>query len=149
MQIFFIFWPSKIRVNPTGVVCSLSPPRCRRFFDRRRYTITPCHASFSLSQDKLTASASSSDNASSHRLPSRVKTEVLNPHHCCRLPTPGRPTLTLYCYKKIISTLVTLPTTQLCLHFVPSLARVPRHQSSTSHRRSLSPMYHIHCPSAQ
>jgi hypothetical protein len=50
-----------------------------------------------------------------------------------------RPTSTLHCYKKIISTLVTLPTTQSHLHFVSSLARAPRHRSSTRYHTPIIP----------
>jgi hypothetical protein len=45
--------------------------------------------------------------------------------------------------------LITLLTTQLCLHFASSLARAPRHQSSTRRCYSLSLLSHTHCPSAQ
>jgi hypothetical protein len=145
--IFFIFWPCKIRVSPSGVVSSLSPPRCRLSFSRCCHAAAPCHASFSLSQDELSATASSSGNALSHRLPSRVKTEALNLHHCHRLPSPDRPIPTLHCYKKIISTLTTLPTTQPRLYFASSQAIAPRHRNSTRHCCSLSPMSYVHCPS--
>jgi hypothetical protein len=50
--------------------------------------------------------------------------------------------LFLHCYKNIISTMATLRTTQPCLHFASSLVRAPRHQSSTHHHCSLSPMSH-------
>jgi hypothetical protein len=91
----------------------------------------PYHASFSLSQYELAIFASSSANASSRRLPSRVETEVLNSHYRLWPPSPDRPTLILYCYKKFISTLVTLLITQLRLYFFSSLPRAPRHRSST------------------
>jgi hypothetical protein len=146
--IFFIFWLNKICVSPTSVVSSLSPPQCRLSSGWRRHAAVSCHAFFSWSQDNLTASASSSGNASSHRLPSWVEIEALNPHHCHRPPSLDRLTPTLYCYKKFISTLVTLPTTQLRLHFVSSLARAPHHRSSTSYRHSLTPLSHTHRPSA-
>jgi hypothetical protein len=94
---------------------------------------TPCHASFPWSQDELTASTSPSGNVSSHRLPSRAKIEALNLHHYRRSPSLDRPTLTLHCYKKVISTLVTLPITQPHLHFTSSLARAQRQWSSTRH----------------
>jgi hypothetical protein len=48
----------------------------------------------------------------SRRLPSQGKTEAMNMCHYRRLFSPDRPTLILYCYKKIISILATLPTTQ-------------------------------------
>jgi hypothetical protein len=83
------------------------------------------------------------------RLPSRTKTEALNPHHRRRLPSPDRLTLILHCYKKIISILITLPITQPHLHFVFSLARVPCHQSSPRRGRSLLLLSHAHCHSAQ
>jgi hypothetical protein len=74
---FFIFWPSKICVSPTGVVSSIFPFQCRLSSGQRRLTTAPYHASFPWSQDELTASASYSGNASSHRLPSRAETEAL------------------------------------------------------------------------
>jgi hypothetical protein len=85
-------------------------------------TPTPCHASFPWSQDELTASASSSGNALSHRLPSRAKTKVLNLHHHRRSSSPYRTTLILHLYKNVISILIIIPTTQPRLHFVSSLA---------------------------
>jgi hypothetical protein len=81
--------------------------------------------------------------------PSQAKTEALNPHHRGRLPSPNRLTPILHCYKKIISTLTTLRTTQPRLYFASSIARAPWHRSSTRHRRSLSPLSHSHHPSAQ
>jgi hypothetical protein len=133
----------------TGVVYSLSAPRYRLSSGRCRHAAASCHASFPLSQDELTVSASSSGNALSRCLPSRGETEELNLHHRRRLPSPDRPTSTLHCYKKIISTLATLPTTQLCLYFISSLARAPSHRSSPHHCRSFSPMSHAHRHSAQ
>jgi hypothetical protein len=147
--IFFIFRSSKIRVSPTSVVSSLSPPRCRLSSDRRRHTVAPCHTSFPLSQDELATSTSSFGNALSCRLPSLVETEALNHHHCHRLSSPDLPTLTLHWYKNIISTLATLHITQLHLHFTSFLARAPRHQSSTHRRCSLLPLSHTHRPSTQ
>jgi hypothetical protein len=146
---FFIFQPSKIRVSSTGAVSSLFPPRCRISSGRRRHAAASCHASFPLSQEEPAASASSSSNASFHRLPSQGEIETLNLHHYRQPPSPDSPTPTLHCYKKIISTLITLPTTQPCLYFVSSLARAPCHQSSTRRRRSLSLPSNAHCPSAQ
>jgi hypothetical protein len=128
---FIYFWPNKIHVNPTGVVSSLSPPRCRLSFGRCCHAVTPCHASFPLSQDELAVSTSSSGNALSRRLPSQVKTEALNLHHRRRLPSSDCPTPILHCYKKIISILATLPATQPCLHFASSLSRAPHHRSAT------------------
>jgi hypothetical protein len=149
VDFLFIFQPSKIHVSPTGVVSCLSPPRCHLSSDQRRHATTPYHSSFPLSQDELTASASSSDNALSHCLPSRAKTKTLNPQHHRRLLSLNRPTHTIHCYKKIISILATLPITQLCLYFASSLARAPRHRSSTRRRHSLSLLSHAHHPSAQ
>jgi hypothetical protein len=149
MWIFFIFQRSKIHVNPTDIVSPLSPPRYHISSGRRRYAASPCHAYFPLSQDELTPSASSFNNALSCHLPSWAKTVTLNPHHGRRLPSPDRPNPTLHYYKKIISTLITLPITQPCLYFTSSLARAPRHRSFTRCRHSLSPLSHTHCPSTQ
>jgi hypothetical protein len=109
----------------------------------------PCHASFPLNQDELAASSSSSGNASSRRLASRAKIEVLNLHHHNRPPSLDRPTLTLHCYKKIISIMTTLLTTQSRLYFASSLARAPLPQSSTRRCCSLSLLCHVHHPSTQ
>jgi hypothetical protein len=147
--IFFIFWPRKIRISLTGIISTLFPPRCCLSSGRRYHTATSCHTSFLLSKDELAASASSFGNALSCCLISLAKTEVLNLHHRRRLPSPDRPTITLHCYKKIISTLVTLPTTQPCLHFASSLASASCHRSSICHCRFLSPLSHGYCPSAQ
>jgi hypothetical protein len=86
MWIFFIFQSGKIRVNPTGVIASLSPPRCHPSSGQRRHVAAPCHAAFSWSQDEPIASASSSGNVSSHRLPSRTEFEALNPYHTTGYP---------------------------------------------------------------
>jgi hypothetical protein len=143
------FWPRKIHVSPTDVVSSLSPLWCRLSSGRCRHVIALCHTSFLLRQDELAASASSFDNALSCSLPSRAETEVLNPHHCRRLPSPHRLTPTLHCYKRIISTFVTLPITQPRLYFISSLVRAPCHRSTTRSHCSLSPLSHAHRPSAQ
>jgi hypothetical protein len=121
------------------------------FEDRRRPAAAPCHASFPCSQHDLTASTTSSSNASSHRLPSRTETEVLHLRyrHSHRPPSPDSLTLTLYYYKNVIRTLVTLLTTQPYLYFTSSLARAPRHQTSIHRRCSLSPSSHVHRLSAQ
>jgi hypothetical protein len=140
MWIFFIFWSCKIRISPTSIASSLSPPRCCLSPDQRHHTVVSCQASFLLSQDEL---AVSSGNALCRRLPSQAETEVLNSHHHRRLPSPNHQTLILHCYKKIISTLVTLPTTQSRLRFAPSLAGALCHRSSTRRCRSLSPLSHI------
>jgi hypothetical protein len=81
----------------------------------QRHVTLPSHG-------EVAVSASSFGNALIHRLPSRAETEALNPHHRRRSPSPYRPIPTLHCYKKIISTLVTLLITQPRLHFVSSLA---------------------------
>jgi hypothetical protein len=128
-------------VSPTNVASSLSPPRCRLSSGRHYHATTLYYTSFPWSQDVLAISASSFSNASSCCLPSRAKTEVLNPYH--------RSLATLHCYKKVISTLVILPTTQLHLHFASSLARAPRYRSFTHRHRSLSPSSHAYRPSAQ
>jgi hypothetical protein len=124
-----------------------SPPWCRLSSDQRHHAITPCHASFPLSQDELTASASSSGNTLSCRLPSRAETEALNPHHRRQSPSLNRSTPTLHCYNKAILTLATLPTTQPHLYFTSFLARAPHHQSSTHRYHSLSLPSHTHHPS--
>jgi hypothetical protein len=147
--IFFIFWSSKICVNLTGVLFSLSPPQQCLSLGRHRHSATPCHVSFPWSQDELVASGSSTCNASSRLLPSRAKTEALNPHHWRQPSSLYRLTYTLHCYKKFISTLTTPPTTHLHLHFASSLARAPCHRSSTHRRRSLSLPSHTHRPFAQ
>jgi hypothetical protein len=108
-----------------------------------------CHAFFPWSQDEFATSASSSDNASSWCLPSRDETKALNLRHCHRPPSPDSLTPTLHCYKKVISILATLPTTQLRLHFAFSLARAAHHWSSTRCHHSLSPPSHAHRPLAQ
>jgi hypothetical protein len=147
--IFLIFWPSKIHVSPTGVISSLSPPRCCLSSGWRHHTVVPCHTFFPLSQDELDASASSSCNPFSRRISSRAKTEVLNPYHHHRLPSPDRLTPTLHYYKKIISTLPTFPTTQPHLYFTSSLAKASCQQSSTCCHRSLSPLSYTHGPFTQ
>jgi hypothetical protein len=77
--------------------------------------------------------------------PSQVKTEALNLHHHHHPPSLNSPTPTLYCYKKVISTLITLPTTQLCLHFTSSLARA---SSSKPHPLSSFPFTVVPRPSS-
>jgi hypothetical protein len=147
--IFFIFWPSKIRIIPTDAISSLSPHRCRLFSDRRCHTVTPCHVSFPWTQDVLTATASSFDNASSSRIPSRVKTKAFNLYHRNRPSSPDSLTPTLYYYKKLISILVTLLTIQPHLHFASSLTRVSCYRSSNRRRRSLSSSSHVYRLSVQ
>jgi hypothetical protein len=109
--IFFIFQPNKICVSPTDVVSSISPPQCRLSSGQRHHATVPYHTSFPLRQDELDASTSSFDNASSCRLPSQVEINVLYLHHHRRPSFPDRPTLILYCYRKVISILITLPIT--------------------------------------
>jgi hypothetical protein len=70
---------------------------------------TPCHTFFSLNQDKLVNFASSSGNASSRRISFGLKIEILNLHYHNRPPSLNRSTPTLYYYKKIISSVATLP----------------------------------------
>jgi hypothetical protein len=146
--IFFIFWPNKIRISPT-IVSSLSPFLCRLSSVWCRHTATPCHASFTWSQHELAASASSFSNASSRHLSSRAETEALNPYHRPRPSSPDRLTPTLHCYKRVITTLTSLLTTQTRLHFASLLARAIHHQSSTRRCRSLSPPSCTHRPSTQ
>jgi hypothetical protein len=141
---FLHFWPSKIHANLTGVVSSLSPPRCRMCFDRYRRTAAPCHASFPLSQDELAASGSFFGNTLFCRLSSWVKTKALNSHHRRRLPFPDHLTSTLYCYKNIISNLATLSITQPCLYFTSSLVKAQHHRSFTRRSCSFSSLSYIH-----
>jgi hypothetical protein len=118
-------------MSPADIISSLSPPWCRLSSDRRLHVDAPCHASFLWSQDERATSTSSSSKASSHRLLSRAETKALNLYHRQWPPSPDHPTPTLHCYKKVISTLSTLPTTQSHLYFVSSLAIAPRHRKST------------------
>jgi hypothetical protein len=97
---FFIFWPSKIHVTPTGIIFSLFPPQCFLSSGRHHHTIASCRTSFPLSQDGFAVFASSFSNVSSHRLPSRAKTKALNMHHHNRSPSSDRRTPTLHYYKK-------------------------------------------------
>jgi hypothetical protein len=140
-KFFLFFLPSKIRVSPTGVVSSLSLPRCLLSSGRYHHATAPYHDSFLWSQDELVASASSFNN-DSYRLLSQVKTEAFNQHHRRRPPSLNSSTLTMHYYKNVISILATLPTAQSRLHFVSFLTRAPHHWSSTHHRHSLSPSSH-------
>jgi hypothetical protein len=90
----------------------------------------PGHTYFPLSQHELAASASFFDNVLSRRLPSQVKIKALNPHPTLLESSDSH----CHCYKKIISTLSILPTTQSRLYFTSSLAKASHHQSSTRHR---------------
>jgi hypothetical protein len=139
----------KICDSPTSVIFSLSLPWCRLSSGRHHHATASCHASFPWSQDEFTTSASASDNASSCCLPSWAETKALNLHHRHRQSSPDSLTPTLHCYKKIISILVTLPTTQLRLHFAFSLARAAHHWSSTRCHHSLSSPSHAHRPLEQ
>jgi hypothetical protein len=147
--IFFIFQSNKIRVRSIDVVSSLFCPWCCFSFGWQCHDAAPCHVSFPWSQDELDAFASSSGNASSRHLPSRAKTEALNLNYHRRPPSLDSPTPTLHCYKKSISTLTTLSTTQSRLYFTLSLTTAPRHRSSTCRHHSLSPSSYVHHPSAQ
>jgi hypothetical protein len=136
--IFFIFWHSKIHVNPISVISSHSPLQCHLSSSRRRHAIASCHTSFPWSQDELTGSASSFDNPSTRCLPFWAEIKVLNLHHHHHPPSPDHPTPIIHYYKKIISTLVTLPVTQPRLHFTHSVTRASHHRSSTHCHLSLS-----------
>jgi hypothetical protein len=94
-------------------------------------------------------SETTSTNASPCRLPSRAKTKAMNLHHRHRPPSMDRLTSTLHYYKKVMSILVTLSTTQPRLYFALSIARAPKHRSSTRCRRSLSPSSYADRPSPQ
>jgi hypothetical protein len=145
---FLYFWPSKICVSPTDVVSSLSSFRCRLSSDRH------CHA---VCRVALRSHGAKTSSLLPLHLPatlcpvvsSRVETEALNLHHRRRPPSSDRSTPTLHSYKNVISTLVTLSTTQARLHFASSLARASHHWSSTRHRHSLLLSSHAHRLSAQ
>jgi hypothetical protein len=146
--IFFIFRSSNIRDSPTCVISFVSPPQCRL-----RWPTSPCHRvvqhflpmeprqacclRFILRQRFILPPPLSSRNRSIEFAPLSLATlsDCLTP--------------TLHCYKKVISTFVTLTITQPCLNFASSLARAPRHWSSTHRRHSLSPSSYTHFPSAQ
>jgi hypothetical protein len=110
---------------------------------RHLHAVVLCHASFPLSQDEPALP------------PLRLLTMLhpvaspLEPYHRRWPPSSDCPIPTLYRYKKVISTLVTLSTTQPYLNFSSSLSRAPRHWSSTCRRRSLSPSSHTYRPSVQ
>jgi hypothetical protein len=84
---------------PFSLPGSASPPADIDILPRR--VTLPFYGEF-------VVSASSFDNVLSRRFPSRVETEVLNPHHRRRSPSLYRPIPTFYCYKKVISILATL-----------------------------------------
>jgi hypothetical protein len=115
-----------IHVSPTDVVSFIFPPQCRLSSCRYCHTIAPCHTSFPWSQYELTVYSSSLGNASFPRLSPRTETEALNRYHHHRPSYPDRPTPTLHCYKKVNSTLVTLPTTQMSPFYIfPSQSITP------------------------
>jgi hypothetical protein len=68
-------------------------------------------------------------------LSSRNK-KVLNPHHCHRSTSLNRPTLTLYCYKKVISTFDLSPH-----HSIVSPFYLLPSQSTTSSELHTSPWF--------
>jgi hypothetical protein len=117
------FGPVRFESSPP-----FSPPRCRLSSCRCRHTIEPIRARclhFIFWQCFVP-------------LHSRAKIKALNSHHRHRPPSLDRLTPTLHCYKKVISTLVTLLTTQSCLYFASSLAAViPFHCRTT-------PIIHSH-----
>jgi hypothetical protein len=85
-------------------------------------------------------------SATLHSVAAWVEIEALNSHRRRKPPSLDNLTLSLHCYKKVISTLVSLPTTQLYLYFASFLARAPRHRSFIRpivlfHRRSM-PIVH-------
>jgi hypothetical protein len=143
---FFTFWPSKIYINPTGVVSSLFSQWCRLSSGQRHHTAAPCHASFSWSQDELAASASSSSNASSRRLsPLEPKLK-----HWIHTTTTGHPLWTVRlpnfiavkCHLNFDHSLYNSTTSPFCLpnqstvlselHLPPSFSftAIPRHRPS-------------------
>jgi hypothetical protein len=126
-----------------------SPPQCCLSSDRRRHVTASCHNSVSWSQDEVVASASSSGNASSCRLPSQAKIEALNPHHRRWPPSPDCPTHTLHCYRKIILILIILIITQSCFYFGSSIIRAPCHWSSIHRCHSFSPSSYAYRPFTQ
>jgi hypothetical protein len=144
---FLHFFPSKIRISPTLSPPCLLPgaasPMADVVMPPHRVTL-PSHGAKTISSPPL-------------HLPTTLRpvvsylepTKTLNPHHRRQPPSLDNPTPTLHCYKKVISTLVTLPATQSRLHFPSSLARAPRYRSFTHFRRSLSPLSHGYRPSAQ
>jgi hypothetical protein len=141
----FLYFLFKIRVNLTGVVSSLVPPLLR---PTSSYSRTVSH--FLLIEPKWARYLCFiSDNASSCCLPSRAKIEAVNLHCHRRPPSTDRPTPTLHFCKNVISTLVTLPTTQLHLYFASSLTRALCHRSSTRRCYSLLSSSHVHHPSTQ
>jgi hypothetical protein len=141
--IYFIFQTSKIRVSPTDIVSSIFPPRCCFSSDRCHHADASCHLllmeprrvrclRFIFWQCFVQSISLSSRNWSIEF--------ALSP--LAILPRP--PTHILHCYKNIISTLVTLSTTQSRLYFTSSLARAPHHRSSIHRHHSLSLLSHVH-----
>jgi hypothetical protein len=144
--IFFIFWSSKIRVSPTGVVIFLSSPRCHLSSNRCRHTMSHFlliesrqarRLRYTFHQRFVQSPPLLSQNQSIESAPLLSAT------------LSGPSDYILHCYKNDISTLTTLPTTQSHLYFASFLARVPRHRSSTHRRHSFSPPSHDHRLSAQ
>jgi hypothetical protein len=115
---FLHFWSSKICVSPTGVISSLSPPRC--CLSSGRHHAVSCFLPLKPRRTRCICFIFRQRFIPSP--PSRAKTKALNPHYHHRPPFSDNLTPTLHCYKKVISTLPTLPTTQLLLHFISSLA---------------------------
>jgi hypothetical protein len=144
---FLHFQPNKIRVRPIDVISSLFPHQCRLSSDRRCHATASYHVSFPLSQDAFIISALSFGNVLSCRILSRAKTETLISHNFRRLLSLKRPDS--HHYKKIISTLTTLSTTQSYLHFTFSLVKAPCYLSFTYLHYSLSPMSYTYRPSTQ
>jgi hypothetical protein len=106
-------------------ICSNWIDRCHLSFCRCHHATALCHTFFPWSQHDLAAFASSSSNTSSHRVPSRAEIEALNPYHYRWPPSLDHTTPTRHCYKKVISALITLSTTQPGLYFTSSLPRTP------------------------
>jgi hypothetical protein len=135
---FFYFLAQSDSCQPNWCRLPHSPLWCHLSSDQCHHAAASCHDSFTLSQDELVASTSSSSNASSHHLPSRVETKVLNPHHRRRLHSLDRPTSILYCYKKILNighSLHHSTTSPFCL--LPSQSIIPSEHHPR--HRSLSP----------
>jgi hypothetical protein len=79
-------------------------------------------------------------------LPLSSQNQVLNPHHHSNPPFPACPTPNFHCYKKIISIMITLSTTQQCLYFASSIAKISR--LSELHLSSSFPFTVVLCPSS-
>jgi hypothetical protein len=81
--------------------------------------------------------------------PAALSLESKLKHWIRGLPSSDRLTPTIHWYKKIISILVTLSTTQPCFYFTSSIVRAPRHRSSTRRHHSLSLLSYTYHPFAQ